>query len=84
MFKLISSHLSVAQLLAFFLSNLAGLYIVLMGIQVYYDIKLMFTQNDSFLKPEHLVVSKKVNTLTTVMDEKPVFSEEEINNIRSF
>jgi hypothetical protein len=81
MFKLISRHLSVAQLLAFFLSNLVGLYIVLMGIQVYYDIKPMFTQNDSFLKPEHLVVSKKVNTLTTVMDEKPVFTEEEINNI---
>jgi hypothetical protein len=81
MFKLISRHLSVAQLLAFFLSNLVGLYIVLMGIQVYYDVKPMFTQNDSFLKPEHLVVSKKVNTLTTVMDEKPVFTEEEINNI---
>lgn len=81
MFKLIFRHLSIAQLLAFFLSNLVGLYIVLMGIQVYHDIKPLFTQNDSFLKPEHIVISKKVNTMTTVMADKPVFSDEEINSI---
>lgn len=81
MFKLIFRHLSIAQLLAFFLSNLVGLYIVLMGIQVYHDIKPLFTQNDSFFKPEHIVISKKVNTMTTVMADKPVFSDEEINSI---
>ena len=48
--KLLRQHISVAQLAGFFLANLCGMVIVLLGIQFYKDVLPVFTQGDSFMK----------------------------------
>lgn len=83
MFKLIFRHLSFIQLLSFFVANLIGLFIILAGIQVYTDIKPIFEKGDSFIKQEHIIISKPVSSLNTLMAKSPVFSEAELDDIKN-
>ena len=61
--KLLRQHISVAQLAGFFLANLCGMVIVLLSIQFYKDVLPVFTQGDSFMKKDYVIVSKQVSTL---------------------
>ena len=58
--KLLRQHISWPQFVGFFFANLFGMTIVLLGYQLYCDILPIFTANDSFLKADYLVVSKKI------------------------
>ena len=58
--KLLRQHISVSQLAGFFLANLCGMIIVLLGIQFYRDVLPVFTQGDSFIKKDFVILSKKV------------------------
>ena len=55
--KLMRRHISLAQLAGFFLANLCGMVIVLLGIQFYQDVSPVFTQGDSFMKKDFIIVS---------------------------
>ena len=44
--KLLRQHISVSQLAGFFLANLFGMIIVLLGVQFYRDVLPIFTQGD--------------------------------------
>ena len=65
--KLLKQHISAAQLAGFFFANLCGMVIVLLSVQFYGDVLPVFTQGDSFMKKDYLVVSKKVSTLGSVV-----------------
>ena len=65
--KLLRQHISVAQLAGFFLANLCGMVIVLLGIQFYKDVLPVFTQGDSFMKKDYVIVSKQVSTLGSLV-----------------
>ena len=59
LWKLLKQHISVAQLAGFFLANLCGMVIVMLGVQFYNDVYPVFTQEDSFIKKDYIVVTKK-------------------------
>lgn len=80
--KLLRHHISVAQLAGFFLANLCGMVIVLLGIQFYYDVLPVFTQSDSFLKKDYIVVSKKVSTLGSFLGRSNQFSNGDIEEVK--
>lgn len=80
--KLLRHHISVAQLAGFFLANLCGMVIVLLGIQFYNDVLPIFTQSDSFLKKDYIVVSKKVNTLGSFLGRSNQFSNGDIEEVK--
>lgn len=82
MLKLIFRHLSFVQLLSFFISNLVGLFIILAGIQLYTDIKPIFERGDSFIKQEHIIVSKPISSLNVFSTKSPSFSESELDEIK--
>lgn len=82
MFKLIFRHLSPIQLLCFFISNLVGIFIILAGVQVYTDTKPIFEKGDSFIKQEYVIVSKPVSSINTLTAKSPVFSEDELNDVK--
>lgn len=77
LWKLLKQHTSISQLLGFFLANLCGTIIVLLGIQFYRDIKPVFTENDSFIKKDFIIVSKRVSTLGSLVGNSGTFSEGE-------
>ena len=80
--KLLRSHLSIAQLTGFFLANLTGMVIVLLCIQVYADLRPLFDGDDSMMKNNYLVVTKKVSTLGMLTGGSSMFTPEELDEIR--
>ncbi len=70
-------HVSVAQLVGFALANLCGMVIVLVSVQFYKDVLPVFTQGDSFMKKDYLIVSKRVSTLGPVVGRSSAFSSAE-------
>ncbi len=75
--KLLRQHVSVAQLVGFALANLCGMVIVLVSVQFYKDVLPVFTQGDSFMKKDYLIVSKRVSTLGSVVGRSSAFSSAE-------
>ena len=76
--KLLRQHISVAQLVGFFLANLCGMVIVLLSVQFYKDVLPVFTQGDSFMKKDYVIVSKKVSTLGSLVSKGATFSKSDI------
>ena len=79
LWRLLRHHLSLPQLAAFFLANLLGMFIVLLSIQFYRDVRLLFTQEDGFLHAQFLIVHKRVSGLNALgMGSDATFRPEEI------
>ncbi|MBR4644849.1 MAG: ABC transporter permease [Bacteroidaceae bacterium] len=80
--KLLRQHISIAQLAGFFFANLFGMFIVLLGLQFYNDVKPLFSQDDGFLKPEYLIVSKRISGMSVLgAGESCGFSDKEVEDI---
>lgn len=80
--KLLRQHISVPQFVGFFFANLFGMFIVLLGVQFYRDVLPVFTAEDSFMKADYLVVSKKVGTGTTISGRSSSFTATEMEDLR--
>lgn len=81
--KLLRAHISVPQFAGFFFANLCGMVIVLLGIQFYNDVLPVFTQEDSFMKSNYVVVSKHIGMGTTISGAATDFSRSEIDDAAS-
>mgnify|MGYP003536799337 CR=1 FL=1 len=82
--KLMRRHISLGQLAGFFFANLCGMVIVLLSIQFYQDVAPVFTEGDSFMKKDYIIVSKKVSTLGSFVGKSSTFSASEIEEIYPF
>lgn len=83
LWKLLRKHISLPQLAGFFFANLIGMLIILLSIQFYRDVRPVFSQEDGFMKPEYLVVSKHVTSMDVLGSENNTsFSENEIADIQ--
>lgn len=80
--KLLRQHISKWQFVGFFFANLLGMLIVLLSIQFYQDIIPVFTQGDSFIKKDYLVVSKKIGLVGAFTGGNTKFSEDEIADLK--
>jgi len=79
--KLMRRHISAGQLVGFFFANLCGMVIVLLSIQFYQDVAPVFTEGDSFMKKDYIIVSKKVSTIGTMVGKSSTFSASEIAEV---
>lgn len=80
--KLLRRHVSLPQLAGFFFANLCGMVIVLLSVQFYKDVLPVFTQGDSFMKKDYVIVSKKVSTLGSFVGKSKTFSPQDIDEIK--
>lgn len=81
--KLLRQHISLPQLAGFFFANLCGMVIVLLSVQFYKDILPVFTEGDSFIKKDYIIVSKKVSTLGAFVGKSNTFSDKDIADIKA-
>ena len=81
--KLMRRHISLGQLAGFFFANLCGMVIVLLSIQFYQDVAPLFTEGDSFMKKDYIIVSKKVSTLGSMVGKSSQFTAEEIDELKA-
>lgn len=81
--KLLRKNTSMARILGFVLSNFIGLAIVLGAVQFYGDASSIWTDSDSFISSDYLVINKKVTSANTVGQTVSSFSDEEIADLNS-
>lgn len=82
LWKLLKQHTSISQLVGFFLANLCGTIIVLLCIQFYQDIKPIFSDHESFIKKDFIIVSKRVSTLGSLVGNSGTFSDGEQMDVK--
>lgn len=80
--KLLRRHTSISQLIGFALANLAGMWIVMLGIQFYYDAIPLFTSDDAFSNSNFIVVSKHISDVGTAAGKTGSFNETDIDEIK--
>lgn len=80
--KLLRQHISLSQFAGFFFANLFGMWVVMLGIQFYKDIIPVFTEEDSFINNNFLVVSKHITTVGTLSGRSNAFSSFDIDDVR--
>ena len=83
LWKLLRQHISVSQLAGFFIANLCGMVIVMLGVQFYSDVSPVFEEEDSFIKKDYVVVTKKVSTIGSLSGKSSAFSSREVEDIKS-
>ncbi len=81
--KLLRQHISIPQFAGFAFANLFGMLIVLFGFQFYQDVLPVFTQQDSFMKADYLIMSKKIGMGNTISGRTNTFSGSEIEDVSS-
>lgn len=79
--KLLRQHISMPQFVGFFFANLFGMLIVLFGFQFYRDVLPVFTAEDSFMKSDYIIISKKIGTAGTLSGQDNTFSRSEIDEL---
>lgn len=81
--KLLRQHISTPQLAGFFFANLLGMLIVLLSLQFYNDVVPVFTQGDSFIKKEFLIVSKRISVAHSFSSSASTFSSKDIEEMKA-
>ncbi|MDE6861945.1 MAG: hypothetical protein K2J31_04270 [Alistipes sp.] len=82
--KLLRRHISVGQLTGFFLANLAGMVIILCGIQIYLDIEPTLSGKDGLIGNDYIIVSKPVKQLGSLIGKNTArFSDQEIADMEA-
>lgn len=81
--KLLRQHISISQFVGFFLANLVGMTIIMLGIQFYSDIMSVYEGEDNFMKADYLVLHKEVGELTALTGETKFFSEDELEDLKA-
>jgi len=79
--KLLRCHISVPQFAGFAFANLFGMIIVLLGYQFYCDVLPVFTAQDSFMKSDYLIISKKIGTASTISGRSNTFTVAESDEL---
>lgn len=80
--KLLRQHISVPQFAGFAFANLFGMLIVLLGYQFYRDVLPVFTAQDSFMKADYLIISKKIGAASTISGRTNSFSAAEQDELK--
>ena len=81
LWKLLRSHLSVAQTVGFALAGVVGMTIVLTSVQAYRDVMPVFDAPDSFMRGDYLVLSKQVGALQAIGLGSSDFTAEELADL---
>lgn len=80
--KILRKNTSAGRVAGFIVSNFIGLAIVLGAIQFYGDASSIWTDSDSFIKSDYLVLNKKVTSLNT-LGGSASFTPGELTDLRS-
>lgn len=82
--RLLRRNISIAQLAGYAIANLAGLAIVLTALQFYRDVTAVWSDEDSFISRDYIIISQKVSSIGSLLGNSSAgFSEAEIADIES-
>lgn len=81
--RLLREHVSMAQLIGFFIANLVGMTIILLGCQFYADASpILGDTSPELLKKEYIVLSKPVTTNNMLQTSASTFTPDDILDLK--
>ncbi len=83
LWKLLRKHISASQLVGFSLASLIGLTIVILAVQFHQDVKPVFDDEESFIRKDYLIVTRKVSTAKTFLGGSNEFKPQAIAEIEA-
>ncbi|MBQ0142880.1 MAG: ABC transporter permease [Prevotellaceae bacterium] len=81
--KLLRQHISIPQFAGFFLANLVGMLIIMLGVQFYNDTQAIYNGEDSFMRNDYFIINKTIGTISGITGKSETFTEDEINELKS-
>lgn len=81
--KLVRKNLSFLRITTFCFFSIIGFFILILAGTIYLDYAKNFGEDSSVWKANYVVLNKKISSLQTLTGEKPSFSENEINDLKS-
>lgn len=81
--KLLRKNTSPARVAGFVLSNFIGLAIIIGGLQFWQDARSLWSDTDSFIQTDYLVINKKVTSANTWSDADSGFTPSEIADLKA-
>lgn len=76
--KLLRKHISILELLIFFVANLIGMTVILAGVQIYSDIKPLLSGEKSLIGSDYMIITRHVERIGG----KPrIFTKEDIEEL---
>ncbi|MGV0921396.1 ABC transporter permease [Empedobacter falsenii] len=81
--KLVRKNLSFLRITTFCFFSIIGFFILILAGTIYLDYAKNFGEDSSVWKANYVVLNKKISSLQTLTGEKPSFSEDEINDLKS-
>ncbi len=88
LWKVLRNNIKSGQLAGTFIGIMLGLSILMGALSFYLDVKPIFDDKESFWKDEYIIINKRIkvndtyNQATKDSIEKPLFSIEEIENLK--
>lgn len=79
--RLLRKNTSPARIAGFVLSNFIGLAIVIGAVMFYRDARSIWTDDDSFIRSDYMVVNKKVTASNTIGQTSTEFTDSEIADL---
>lgn len=83
LWKLLRQHISIGQFCGFLFANLFGMTIVLAGYQFYKDVLPVFTSEDTFMKANYIMVTKRIGAGNTMSGRTNTFSAKETQELKA-
>lgn len=73
---------SKAHLITAIIGSIAGIFLLLLAIQIYFDTDRILNKKDGVLSPDYMIINKPVSFSNTVGNKRVGFTEEEIAELR--
>lgn len=78
--KLLRKNISAGQIAGYALANLIGLAIVVCAIRFYSDVNMAYSDEDSFVSKDYMIISRPVSTMNTLgLSRSDGFSSSELS-----
>lgn len=81
--KLVRKNLSTLRITTFCFFSVIGFFILLLAGTIYLDYAKNFGEDSSLWKANYIVLNKKISSLQTLTGQKPTFSSEELEELKS-
>ena len=81
--KLVRKNLSLLRIITFCCFSTIGFFILLLAGTVYLDYGKKFGEDSTIWKANYIVLNKNISALQTLTGQKPDFSTEEINELKT-
>lgn len=82
-YRILFKEGGIAQFIFAVFGSIIGLALLLASVQFYYDIKKVLNENDDLIKPDYLIINKKVSALNTINVNTSTFTGNNLEELQN-